>query len=112
MGTSRSDGDAPSGGDAGSTATRPSRGTPVVAASLRKDAPAAPLPFRTVLVANRGEIAVRIMRACRELGLRTVVVYSDADRDAGHVRVADVGVRIGPPAPTESYLDIDAILAA
>ncbi len=79
--------------------------------SLRKDE-AGPLPFRTVLIANRGEIAVRIIRACRELGLRTVAVYSDADHSAGHVRAADVAVRIGPPAPTESYLDIDAILAA
>ena len=70
------------------------------------------LPFTTVLVANRGEIAVRIIRACQDLGLRTVAVYSDADRDAAHVRMADVAVRIGPPAASESYLRIETIIAA
>ena len=77
--------------------------------SLRKDGD---LPFRRVLIANRGEIAVRILRACRDLGLEAVAVYSDADARAAHVRLADTAVRIGPPAPTESYLNIDAILAA
>jgi acetyl/propionyl-CoA carboxylase alpha subunit len=90
--------------------------------SLRKDgadaAPApvpaseSPLPYRRVLIANRGEIALRILRACRELGLETVAVYSDADAHATHVRLADVAVRIGPPAPQDSYLNVDAILAA
>jgi acetyl/propionyl-CoA carboxylase alpha subunit len=70
------------------------------------------LTFRRVLIANRGEIAVRIIRACRELGLETVAVYSDADAGAVHVRLADSSVRIGPPAPTESYLNIEAILGA
>ena len=80
-------------------------------ASLRKDERPAP-PFRRLLVANRGEIAVRIIRACRELGVETVAVYSDADASALHVRMADVAIRIGPPPPTESYLRIDAVIAA
>jgi acetyl/propionyl-CoA carboxylase alpha subunit len=70
------------------------------------------LPFRRVLIANRGEIAVRIIRACRELDLETVAVFSDADAQASHARIADQAVRIGPAAPTESYLSIDALLAA
>jgi acetyl/propionyl-CoA carboxylase alpha subunit len=69
-------------------------------------------PFRRVLVANRGEIAVRIIRACRELGIETVAVYSDADARALHVRFADDAVRIGPPPPSESYLRIEAIVEA
>ncbi len=77
--------------------------------SLRKDSE---LPFRRVLIANRGEIAVRIMRACRDLGLETVAVFSDADAHAAHVGLADASMRIGPPPPTESYLNIGAILAA
>ena len=66
--------------------------------------------FSTVLIANRGEIALRVMRACKELGLRTVAVYSEADRDALHVRYADDAYLIGPPAPTESYLQIETII--
>jgi 3-methylcrotonyl-CoA carboxylase alpha subunit/acetyl-CoA/propionyl-CoA carboxylase biotin carboxyl carrier protein len=66
----------------------------------------------TLLVANRGEIALRVIRAAHEAGLRTVAVYSDADREAPHVRAADTAVRIGPTPASESYLDIDAILHA
>ncbi|MEL6611330.1 MAG: acetyl-CoA carboxylase biotin carboxylase subunit [Bacteroidota bacterium] len=72
----------------------------------------ADLSFRTLLVANRGEIAVRIMRTCRELGIRTVAVYSEADRGALHVRSADVAVEIGPAPSAESYLRMDRILDA
>jgi acetyl-CoA/propionyl-CoA carboxylase biotin carboxyl carrier protein len=68
--------------------------------------------FDSVLVANRGEIALRIMRACRELSLRTIAVYSEADRDAPHVRYADAAYYIGPAPAPQSYLNIDAILAA
>ena len=93
-----------------------SRSSPVGVASLRKDAargvgePA--LPFRRVLIANRGEIAVRIIRACRELGIEAIAIYSDADAEALHTRLADVAIRIGPPAPNESYLRIDGIVDA
>jgi acetyl-CoA/propionyl-CoA carboxylase biotin carboxyl carrier protein len=68
--------------------------------------------FETVLVANRGEIACRIIETLRRLGIRSVAVYSDADAGARHVEMADVAVRIGPPAPQHSYLDIAAILEA
>ena len=68
--------------------------------------------LRRILIANRGEIALRILRGCRELGIDTVAVYSDADARALHVRRADRAVRIGPAPPAESYLDADAILAA
>ena len=69
-------------------------------------------PIRRLLVANRGEIALRIIRACRELGIETVAVYSDADLNAPHVRAADRAIRIGPPPAGESYLKIDAVLDA
>ncbi len=69
-------------------------------------------PFRKVLVANRGEIAVRVIRALRTMGIRSVAAFSDADADARFVREADEAVRIGPPAPAESYLSIPAILDA
>ena len=69
-------------------------------------------PFSRILVANRGEIALRIIRAAHELGMQAVAVYSDADATAAHVRAADAAVRLGPAAPAESYLRIDAVVAA
>ncbi len=69
-------------------------------------------PFKKVLIANRGEIALRIIRACREMQIKTVAVYSDADRNALHVRYADRAYNIGPPASADSYLRIDKILDA
>lgn len=68
--------------------------------------------FKKVLIANRGEIAVRIIRACRELGLHTVAVYSEADRSALHAKIADEAVCIGPAASAESYLNVRAIIGA
>ena len=69
-------------------------------------------PFRRALIANRGEIAVRLIRGCHELGMEAVAVYSDADVGAQHVAMADLAVRIGSPAPSESYLRIDRIIEA
>ena len=69
-------------------------------------------PFTKILIANRGEIAIRVMRACQELGIRTVGVYSDVDRHAEHVRMADQAVLLGGAAPSESYLNIGKIIAA
>ena len=71
-----------------------------------------PAVIRRLLIANRGEIALRIIRACRELGIESVAVYSDADARAPHVLAADRAVRIGPPPPAESYLNVDALIAA
>jgi acetyl-CoA carboxylase biotin carboxylase subunit len=68
--------------------------------------------FRKILIANRGEIALRIIWACRELGIKTVAVYSTADRDALHVKFADEDVCIGPPASRESYLNVSAVISA
>ena len=68
--------------------------------------------FKKVLVANRGEIALRVIRACKELGIETVAIYSEADRESLHVRFADDDVCIGPPPARESYLRIDRIIAA
>ena len=71
-----------------------------------------PRPIRSVLIANRGEIALRVMRTCARLGIRTIAVYSDADARAVHVKFADEVIRIGPPPARASYLDINAIIAA
>ncbi|MFT6303487.1 MAG: acetyl-CoA carboxylase biotin carboxylase subunit [Granulosicoccus sp.] len=69
-------------------------------------------PLKKILIANRGEIALRIMRCCRDLGIKTVAVYSTADRDLKHVRLADEAVCIGPPASAKSYLNVPAIISA
>ena len=66
--------------------------------------------FKKVLIANRGEIAVRIINACQELGINTVAIYSDADKDAPHVQLADETVNLGNPTPIESYLNIPKII--
>jgi len=68
--------------------------------------------FKKVLIANRGEIALRVHRACKEMGISTVAVYSEADKDAMHVRLADESVCIGPNSATDSYLNIPAIISA
>ena len=68
--------------------------------------------FEKVLIANRGEIALRINRACKEMGIATVAIHSTADADAMHVRLADESVCVGPPAASQSYLNIPAIIAA
>ncbi|HEX8711530.1 MAG TPA: acetyl-CoA carboxylase biotin carboxylase subunit [Terracidiphilus sp.] len=68
--------------------------------------------FRKVLIANRGEIALRVISACRELGIRTVAVYSEADRNSLHVRFADEAICIGPPRPSDSYLNVPAVISA
>ena len=68
--------------------------------------------FKKILIANRGEIALRIQRACRELGIKSVVVYSEADRDAKYVKLADEAVCIGPAPSAQSYLNMPAIISA
>src|ERR1700688_511293 len=68
--------------------------------------------FKKILIANRGEIALRVLRACKELGVATVAVHSTADAEAMHVRLADESVCIGPPPAKDSYLNIPSILSA
>src|ERR1700752_2177355 len=68
--------------------------------------------FNKILVANRGEIAIRVMRACRELGIKTVAVHSDADENAQHVQYADEAIHIGAASPKESYLNADVLIRA
>src|SRR5210317_813213 len=68
--------------------------------------------FKKVLIANRGEIALRVIRTCKEMGIKTVAVYSTADADSLHVRFADEAVCIGPPSSTDSYLKMTNIIAA
>jgi acetyl-CoA carboxylase biotin carboxylase subunit len=68
--------------------------------------------FSKILIANRGEIAVRVIRACKEMGIRTVAVYSQPDRESLHVQLADEAVCIGPAQSSESYLNIPAIISA
>ena len=70
------------------------------------------MTIRKILIANRGEIAVRVARTCREMGIRTVAIYSDADRAALHVRSCDEAVRVGPPPSRESYLAVENVIAA
>ncbi|MGP8120738.1 MAG: biotin carboxylase N-terminal domain-containing protein, partial [Xanthobacteraceae bacterium] len=68
--------------------------------------------FRKILIANRGEIALRVVSACREMGIRTVAVYSEADRHSLHVKFADEAICIGPPRAAESYLNVPAVISA
>ena len=68
--------------------------------------------FKKILIANRGEIALRVIHACRELGIKTVAVYSEADEHALHVRFADEDICIGPPRSADSYLNVPAIISA
>src|ERR1700723_4037446 len=68
--------------------------------------------FKKILIANRGEIALRVICACKELGIRTVAVYSEADRNSLHVRFADEAICIGPPRPADSYLNVPAVISA
>lgn len=70
------------------------------------------MKIQKILVANRGEIALRVMRSAREIGIKTVAVYSTADRNAPHVRYADEAICLGEPPSAQSYLDMDKIIAA
>src|SRR5450759_3631145 len=68
--------------------------------------------FKKILIANRGEIALRVISACKEMGIRTVAVYSEADRNSLHVRFADEAICIGPPPSRDSYLNVPAVISA
>ena len=68
--------------------------------------------FKKILIANRGEIALRVLRTCKEMGIKTVAVYSEADKDSLHVNFADEAVCIGPPSGADSYLKIPNIISA
>src|SRR5207237_5600964 len=78
----------------------------------RSDRAGEHLMFSKILIANRGEIALRIIRACRELGIQTAVVYSTADKDAAYLKLADQAICIGDAPPAESYLNIPRIISA
>src|SRR4051812_10365067 len=87
--------------------------TATISPGLRKDEkPKTNSMFKKVLIANRGEIALRVIRTCREMGIKTVAVYSTADRDSLHVKFADEAVCIGKPQSSDSYLNIPHIMAA
>src|SRR5262249_37849957 len=88
------------------------RGTRTGCRASSRDAPGEPPLFKKVLIANRGEIALRVIRACRELDIATVAVVSEADRESLHVRLADESVCIGPPAPAQSYNYIARLISA
>ena len=68
--------------------------------------------MQSLLIANRGEIAVRVIRTCREMGIRTVAIYSEADSNSRHVKLADKSLCIGPSEPSRSYLDIPRVMSA
>ena len=68
--------------------------------------------FKKILIANRGEVALRVLRACKEMGIATVAIYSEADKDLKHVKMADESVCIGPAESAKSYLNIPAIISA
>ena len=68
--------------------------------------------FKKILIANRGEIAVRVIRACKEWGISTVAIHSDVDRESMHVKLADESICVGPHQPSSSYLNIPAIMSA